>query len=154
MISVYDGEKLLKPNKDYKISYTNNTDINTTLKKENGAGSHFDPSLPSVLISGKGNYSDDTLSVNFNILPAAIDDGKGNPGTGIVLQYTDQLTVNRKKAMAPFRSIKYKKAMKQDADYQISLTAFVLSTIRDINWITAQNLQTRRFLPAIAEASN
>ena len=123
VISVYDGEKLLKPNKDYKISYTNNTDINTTLKKENGAGSHFDPSLPSVLISGKGNYSDDTLSVNFNILPAAIDDGKGNPGTGIVLQYTDQLTVNRKKAMAPFRSIKYKKAMKQDADYQISLTA-------------------------------
>lgn len=122
-ISVYDGEKLLKLNKDYKISYANNTNVNTVRKKGSGTGSDFDPALPSVLITGKGNYSSDTLSVNFNISPAVIDDGQGNPAKGIALQCTDQFVVNQKKFSAPFRSIKYKKTMKKNVDYQISLTA-------------------------------
>jgi len=123
VVSVYDGETLLKPNRDYKISYANNTNVNTIKKTGNGAGSSFNPNLPSVLITGKGNYSNDTLSVNFNILPAMIDDGQGNPAAGISLQYTDQLAVNKKKAVSPFRSVKYRKSMKQNVDYQISLTA-------------------------------
>ena len=123
VISVYDGDRLLKQGKDYKISYANNINVNTVSKKGNGTGSNFNPALPSVLITGKGNYSNDTLSVNFNILPAMISDGQSNPAKGITLLYTDQLAVNKSKAVSPFRSVKYLKAMKQDTDYLLSLKA-------------------------------
>jgi len=120
-VSVYDGETLLKANKDYKISYHNNTTVNAVKKKGSGVAADFNEALPYVKITGKGNYSNDVLSMNFNILPAAIADGKGNPAKGVKLQYTEQTPVNARKPIAPFRSVKYGKAMKPNEDYQLSL---------------------------------
>lgn len=120
-VSVYDGETLLKLNKDYTLSYYNNTNVNATKKTNSGAAADFKETLPYVKITGKGNYTNDDLSVNFNILPAALADEQGNPSKGVTLQYTEQTVANDSKPIAPFRSIKYGKAMKLDEDYQISL---------------------------------
>lgn len=121
IVSVYDGETLLKLNKDYALSYYNNANVNTTKKKNSGVAADFNKALPYVMITGKGNYTNDDLSVNFNILPAALADEQGNPSKGVTLQYTEQTVANDKKPIAPLRSVKYGKAMKLDEDYQISL---------------------------------
>lgn len=120
-VSVYDGETLLKLNKDYTLSYYNNTNVNATKKTNSGVADDFKETLPYVKIIGKGNYTNDDLSVNFNILPAALADEQGNPSKGVTLQYTEQTVANDKKPITPFRSVKYGKAMKLDEDYQISL---------------------------------
>lgn len=120
-VSVYDGETLLKLNKDYTLSYYNNTNVNATKKTNSGVVDDFKETLPYVKITGKGNYTNDALFVNFNILPAALADEQGNPSKGVTLQYTEQAVVNDKKPIVPFRSVKYGKAMKIDEDYQISL---------------------------------
>lgn len=122
-VSVYDGQTLLKVNKDYKIKYFNNTNVNKNgvHKSGNGAGEYFNDQLPYVQITGIGNYEDE-VKVNFNILPKPIGDGTGQPADKMTLKVSEQL-VTAAKAQKPFSSIKYTKAMKKDTDYRLELTA-------------------------------
>ena len=117
LVEVYDGEKLLKAKKDYKITYHNNTNVNSV-----SAGELLVDTLPYVTITGIGNYKE-TIQLNFNILPAVIGDGSQTPATGVVLNYTEQLAVDTKKVLNPFKSIKLGKTMKKGVDYTISLIA-------------------------------
>ncbi|MCH5249931.1 MAG: InlB B-repeat-containing protein [Lachnospiraceae bacterium] len=127
IFSVYDGDLLLKSNKDYKVTYYNNINANAVdsngerkYKKGSGIGEDFDEFLPYAVITGKGNYNE-SIKINFNILPAAIGDSNENPSDGIKLSYTDQTTINVSKEFKPFKSIKYKKAMKIGTDYEVIL---------------------------------
>jgi len=115
-VKVYDGETLLKEKKDYTITYHMNTNVNSTK-----AGNGFDDSLPYVTIVGKGNYTD-TIRINFNILPAVIGDGSETPAKGVKLSYSDQLTVNKKKAVNPFKSISLGRSMRKGVDFDVVLT--------------------------------
>lgn len=130
VVSVYDGDTLLKSGRDYQIKYFSNTNANKdgALKKGNGEGANFNPDLPYVEIIGKGNYTDrikdgnkDTVKVNFNILRASIGDGTEKPAAGVTLKVSEQL-VTAKKVQKPFTSIKYVKGMKKDTDFKVSLT--------------------------------
>lgn len=60
-IRVYDNRTLLTEKKDYTVSYKNNT---------NAAMENADKA-PSVIVTGKGNYTDKQV-VTFNILPVDI----------------------------------------------------------------------------------
>ena len=122
VVSVYDGEKLLKSGKDYQIKYYNNTNANKDdmLKEGNGEGEYFNAELPYVEITGKGNYTS-VIRVNFNILKASIGDQSETPAAGITLKVSDQL-VTANKVQKPFSSIKYIKGMKEGTDYTLSLT--------------------------------
>lgn len=122
IVSVYDGETLLKAGKDYQIKYYNNINANKDNKRKTagGEGKNFNAELPYVEITGKGNYTE-VVKVNFNILKTSIDDGSENPAAGVTLKVSDQL-VSAKKVLKPFSSIKYVKSMKQDTDYMLSLT--------------------------------
>ncbi len=114
-VQVYDGDTLLKINKDYTIKYFNNTNVNTV-----PSGETFDNTLPYITITGKGNYSE-TISVNFDILPAAI--GDGSAASGVALKLDEQLVVNTKADVSPLKSIKFGRAMKQNVDYTLKLIA-------------------------------
>ena len=129
-VSVYDGDTLLKPGRDYQIRYYNNINANKDNKRKqgNGEGVYFDAGLPYVEITGKKNYTD-TVKVNFNILPASIGDGGEDPAAGIVLKVTEQFTT-AKRVQRPFTSIKYGRTMKRDTDYMLHLTAV---NVRDQN---------------------
>lgn len=122
VVSVYDGDVLLKSGRDYQIKYYNNTSANKggVLKQGNGEGADFNPELPYVEIIGKGDYTK-TVKVNFNILRAAIGDGTENPAAGVTLKISEQL-VTAKKVQKPFSSIKYVKGMKRDTDFSLHLT--------------------------------
>ncbi|MDE6601643.1 MAG: InlB B-repeat-containing protein [Lachnospiraceae bacterium] len=130
VVSVYDGNVLLKSGRDYQIKYFNNTNANKggVLKSGNGEGVNFNSELPYVEIIGKGNYTDrikdgnkDTVKVNFNILRASIGDGTAEPAAGVTLKVSDQL-VTANKVQKPFSSIKYAKGMKRDVDFRLRLT--------------------------------
>ncbi len=125
-VSVYDGDTLLKAGKDYSVSYKNNTNANAN-ESAGGTGTSltdtsngFDPELPYVVITGKGNYTS-TLYVNFNIKKASISDSDGSVATGVTLKYTEQSVVNTKKAVSVFSSLKYKKALKLNQDFSVDL---------------------------------
>ena len=130
VVSVYDGDTLLKSGRDYQIKYYNNVNANKggVRKQGNGEGTYFNKDLPYVEIIGKGNYTDrikdgnkDTIKVNFNILRTSIGDGGSQTADGIVLKVSDQL-VTAKKVQKPFTSIKYVKGMKKGTDFTVSLT--------------------------------
>ncbi|MDE7130372.1 MAG: InlB B-repeat-containing protein [Lachnospiraceae bacterium] len=130
VVSVYDGDTLLKSGRDYQIKYYNNVNANKggVRKQGNGEGIYFNKALPYVEIIGKGNYTDrikdgnkDTVKVNFNILRAAIGDGTEKPAAGVTLKVSEQL-VTANKVQKPFASIKYVKGMKKDTDFKVSLT--------------------------------
>ncbi|MBD5523630.1 MAG: hypothetical protein HDR04_04275 [Lachnospiraceae bacterium] len=130
VVSVYDGDTLLKSGRDYQIKYYNNINANKggVRKQGNGEGTYFNADLPYVEIIGKGNYTDrikdgnkDTVKVNFNILRASIGNGSSQTADGIVLKVSDQL-VTAKKVQKPFTSIKYVKGMKKGTDFNVSLT--------------------------------
>lgn len=118
-VSVYDGDTLLKLNKDYSIKYTNNIDANS--KKGNGIGTYYDPDFPSIIITGKGNYDDEEVHANFTIQKAKIADANGDPAKGITLKYTDQFVTNETKSVNPFGSLKYGKTLTKDTDFELSL---------------------------------
>ncbi len=130
VVSVYDGEMLLKSGRDYQIRYYNNTNANKDgeLKKGNGEGVNFNPALPYVEITGRGNYTDrlkdgeaNKVKVNFNILPASIGDGTEQAAAGVTLKVSEQLvTANR--VQKPFSSIKYVRGMKLGVDFNLRLT--------------------------------
>lgn len=122
-VNVYDGDTMLKAGRDYTVKYFNNINANAggVWKKGSGQGTDFNPDIPYVQITGKGNYTDE-VKVNFDIHPAALSDENGKPAEKVVLKYTDQF-VTARKALKPFGSIKYGKAMKLNQDYTLSLAA-------------------------------
>lgn len=122
-VNVYNGKNLLKSGRDYTVKYFNNINANAdgVWKKGSGQGADFNPNIPYVQITGKGNYTDE-IKMNFDIKPAEIADGEGNPEEKVVLKYTDQF-VTADKELKPFRSIKYSKTMKPNQDYTLELIA-------------------------------
>ncbi|MDE7130743.1 MAG: InlB B-repeat-containing protein [Lachnospiraceae bacterium] len=120
-VSVYDENTLLKAGKDYTIKYYNNINAN-----KNGVlkGEAFNPALPYVEITGKGNYKE-TVKINFNILRASIGDDS-NPAAGVTLKVNDQL-VKANKAQKPFGSLKYGRNLKEGTDYELELWALFAS---------------------------
>ena len=129
-VVVYAGadSEPLKAGKDYTIKYVNNIEadkVNETggvSASESESGTGFTKELPYVVITGKGNYIG-TVCRNFHIAPASVADDGENLAQGFTLKYTEQMTVNVKKAQKPFTSLKYKKAMKTGTDYDVKLTA-------------------------------
>lgn len=124
VVSVYDGETLLKAGRDYQIKYYNNTNANADGQKKTGSGSgeDFNPSLPYVEIIGKGDYRE-TAKVNFNILRVPIGDGGESPADGVKLKVNDQLVTASRGSLKPFSSVRYVQAMRLNVDYTVSLTA-------------------------------
>ncbi len=123
-VSVYDDETLLKAGKDYTVSYVNNTNAYSWASDTTMIGTYDSAASiegPCVIIKGKGNYAGSALYVKFNILPMSISDDDGDVADGVTLKYTEQSVVNTKKAVSPFSSIKYKKALTKD-DYTLTLT--------------------------------
>ncbi|MBR5578515.1 MAG: hypothetical protein IKW28_05910, partial [Lachnospiraceae bacterium] len=116
-VQVYDGEKLLQLNKDYKVTYKNNVNANVGAVQ---AGEEFNENLPYVIITGKGNYSG-TLQVNFNILPIEIRDEKDVIDSRLKVNIAEQLVVNTKKAVAPLKSVSFGKTLKEGQDYTLKL---------------------------------
>lgn len=118
-ISVYDNGRLLKAGKDYTIKYYNNIDANAggVLK-----GEEFNPKLPYVAVTGKGNYKE-TVKINFNILRASIGDNY-TPAAGVTLKVNDHL-VKGTKALKPFGSVKFGRSMKAGIDYELKLEAMI-----------------------------
>lgn len=89
----------------------------------------FNKELPYVVITGKGNYTE-TIYRNFHILPAGIAaQAAGAAGTadntplaaGFTLKYTDQFEAKAGKTAKIISSFKYKKALKEGSDYEISV---------------------------------
>lgn len=118
----------LKEGTDYTIRYENNvesdsvTNIGGTSSTGEEGDKGFTKKLPYIIISGKGNYSG-TLYKNFHINGLSIVNAMGETAEGFTLKYTDQFIVSTRKAQKPFSSLKYKKTLKEDIDYEISLTA-------------------------------
>ncbi len=63
-VKVYDGNRLLELNRDYKVTYKNNKAACVSGDK-----------MPSVIVTGKGNYSG-KQTITFKILPKNIGDSE------------------------------------------------------------------------------
>ncbi|MDE6406743.1 MAG: BspA family leucine-rich repeat surface protein [Lachnospiraceae bacterium] len=147
-----DGKTLLKAGRDYTVKYANNTSAvevgadgkpktaGGTAKVENpgkknekitNISGNFSKECPYVVIAGKGNYTE-TIYRNFLILPvdigadeeAASAQGAGNTALapGFTLKYTDQFEAKKGKTAKIVTAFKYKKALKADQDYTVSVT--------------------------------
>ena len=101
-VEVYDGDVLLEEKKDYTITYKNNT---------KAAASDAAKNPPSIVITGKGNYSGKE-TVSFTI--AAKDIGEDDiTVTPILLKYN-------KKVQKPVPVLKYNgKNLKNKTDFTI-----------------------------------
>ena len=131
LVTVYyqvgDRKTILKAGTDYTVKYFNNIQADTEQEKTSGGtsqtetGNGFTKDLAYVVITCKGNYSG-TVYHNFHINPVPITEDGQTVKKGFVLTCTDQL-VSGNKALNPFKSLKYKKAMKAGTDYTIKLTA-------------------------------
>ena len=121
------GKTLLKAGTDYTIEYFNNIQADTEQEKTLGGtsqtdtGNGFTKDLAYIVITCKGNYTG-TVYHNFHINPHSITYDGQNPAKDFSLTYTDQFIMSNK-VLNPFRSIKYKKAMKVGKDYTIKITA-------------------------------
>lgn len=87
-IVIWDGERQLSPAKDY--------DLLEPLNAVNVPASGAAPAdMPTAVIKGKGNYSDDTVLITYNITPKSISDAKGTAtveaDNSITLHVTDGL---------------------------------------------------------------
>lgn len=82
-LEVYADGRLLKKNKDYTITYKNNTAVRN--KDAKTIYNRKEVSIaPTAVITGKGNYSG-SYSMTFNIVPANIEEATMD---GILLSYT------------------------------------------------------------------
>ncbi|MBD5450260.1 MAG: family 16 glycosylhydrolase [Lachnospiraceae bacterium] len=112
----------LTANKDYKVTYKNNVNVYTGTDPEketlvtdaaykNSATKNLWSSRPYVEIKGNGSYSGYVYQ-EFEIKPADINDA--------ALKYNSQIV--EKKATKVVTSLKYKKALKEGADYHVAVT--------------------------------
>lgn len=105
-VRVYDGEKRLKLNKDYTISYKNNAK----------AAQATDDKPPTVVVKGKGNYSG-TETQTFNIIKRDISD------TYVIKTFTDAyaLPANGKNPALVFSAKCNNKTLKKNTDYTLTV---------------------------------
>lgn len=105
-VRVYDGEKRLKFNKDYTLSYKNNTK----------AALATDEKPPTVVVKGKGNYSG-TETQTFNINKRDIAD------TYVTKTFTDAyaLPTNGKNPVLVFSAKCNNRALKKNTDYSLTV---------------------------------
>lgn len=105
-VRVYDGEKRLKWNKDYTISYKNNTK----------AAQSGDAKPPTVVVKGKGNYSG-TETQTFNIVKRDIADDC------VIKTFTDAYAplTNGKNPKLVFSAKCNKKTLKKNTDYTLTV---------------------------------
>lgn len=105
-VRVYDGEKRLKRNKDYTISYKNNTK----------AAQSGDAKPPTVVVKGKGNYSG-TETQTFNITKRDIADDC------VIKTFTDAYMplTNGKNPKLVFSAKCNKKTLKKNTDYTLTV---------------------------------
>ena len=97
-IRVYDQGKLLIKGVDYSVSYTNNK--NAYIKSANDQNTNNSPNVskaPSVIVTGKGNYTGKE-TVTFSILPIDISNNtEGNAiGTSAATESTTKSKCNGK----------------------------------------------------------
>ncbi|MDE7179328.1 MAG: InlB B-repeat-containing protein [Lachnospiraceae bacterium] len=118
-LSVSYGKTLLRAGRDYTLKYYNNVNANAGGVQKDG--SSFNPSLPYVQVTGKGNYAA-VRKLNFNILPRSIGDGSETPASDVKLKVTDQFAMTNK-AAKPFSSIRSVTAMRTNKDFSLRLTA-------------------------------
>lgn len=118
-LSVSYGKTLLKAGRDYTLRYYNN--VNANAGGVQGDRSSFNPSLPYVQVTGKGNYAA-VLQLNFNILPRSIGDGSETPASDVKLKVTDQFATANK-VTKPFSSIRSVTTMRANKDFSLRLTA-------------------------------
>lgn len=117
-IQVFDEDNLLKKNKDYKITYKNNVNVNPSGSL---AGEAFQSGLPTIIIEGKGNY-EGRFELNFNILPASLGEGD-QISDKVKISYSEQSLTNAKKSIKPLKSIKLNRKLTEGKDYKSLLTA-------------------------------
>lgn len=105
-VRVYDGEKRLKPNKDYTVSYRNNTK----------AAQADDAKPPTIVVKGKGNYSG-TETQTFNITKRDISD------TCVSKTFTDAYVplASGKNPALVFSAKCNKKGLKKNTDYTLTI---------------------------------
>lgn len=138
-----ESRTLLKANKDYKVSYQNNTNTNVYAQEQaqkNGSweegdtltgGSSstgtkvtggFHPALPYIVVEGKGNYSG-KLYMNFEITQISIGEGGESAAAGINLQCNDQFPIGKpQKDQKTIASFKYlKNTLKENTDYTAAI---------------------------------
>ena len=92
-IRVYDQGKLLIKGVDYSVSYTNNK--NAYIKSANDQNTNNSPNVskaPSVIVTGKGNYTGKE-TVTFSILP--IDISNNTEGNAIGTSAATESTTNQ-----------------------------------------------------------
>lgn len=108
VIKAYDGDKQLVLNKDYTVSYKNNTD----------AGYADGKNPPVVVLKGKGAYSD-TIEIPFTILPA--HEVEISCKTFLPLKASGgNLTANLKDAKLTVKDTGNKKSLKEGKDYKVT----------------------------------
>lgn len=117
-VTVYDGDILLTPKKDYTVKYYNNISVNSERK-----GDTFNDKLPYVEVTLKGNYEGE-LKANFNINRFAIANSAGVETKGTVLSAIDQLATSNKD-QSVFKSLKVnKKSLKTGENGDIDIALF------------------------------
>ena len=111
VVKAYDGDKLLTLNKDYTLSYKNN--INAAAADSENA--------PTVILKGKGAYSD-TIEIPFTIKSKIyFTDVSGK--TFLPLTETDGVwTADLKDARIVVKD--GKKVLKEDTDYTVSYSVY------------------------------
>ncbi|MBD5504236.1 MAG: BspA family leucine-rich repeat surface protein [Lachnospiraceae bacterium] len=105
-VRVYDGPKRLQKNKDYTISYKNNTN----------AAQSTDVKAPTVVVKGKGNYSG-TETQTFSITKRDISD------TYITKTFTDAYAIpaNGKNPALVFSAKCNNKTLKKNTNYTLTV---------------------------------
>lgn len=98
---IYDGERVLENNVDYKLSYKNNTNVSTDTK------------MATVTITGKGQYTK-KHTVTFRIVEKNISDGD--------ISYTyDNVVAASSKGASPLPTITFgKKKLKKNTDFSVA----------------------------------
>lgn len=129
-----DGNKVLKEGVDYTVTYKNNINANKDgifvrtnnliVSDELVDDAPVNLALPYAIISGKGNYKG-KASLNFNILPVAINDSKDASfetfSDDVQAYFTSSLVSSPKKAQKTDTQITYlNKALKLGKDYAVS----------------------------------
>lgn len=128
------GDKVLIQNVDYTVSYKNNVNVCTGIKDNNltilsdGSIDYSkvdEKKCPTIFIKGKGNYSKNRVSLNFNILPLSLGEKDTlNESKEVVADIICNYTYNEKATIAVKPVIRYgKKKLTNKKQYDMVLAA-------------------------------
>jgi len=111
-IVVRDENRILTEGKDYKVTYKNNKKVNAVKVIGSGTEGDFNSKLPTIIITGKGDYTK-KISMNFNIIAKPLTDAEIAVGIEEAYSYTGK---NLK-----IETVSYnKKKLKANTDYTIA----------------------------------